>query len=773
MLGRLRAWAGVDEREPVADSMTATKPEPVETTEIPGDESRLTPETHGAALGNGHDPDESDVHVPAPATASSAQVVGVALNAPPIVASAANGASSSDALEAAALPATAPAPRLRDPAARHAQLARFARISQFAAAGIVALLLVAFVGVQIADRGRIRAGVGAFGVDLGGMTREEATAALSEAIAVQSRQTLRLTDGEQVWAISRADLGVRVDIAGAVEDAYAQGRSGWGPSRLSLLWRLRDGATRVGGGRVAIDPAALDAELAAIAAEVQQPKIEAILSIGPDGTLRWVPSQVGRTLDVEASRAAILEALAAGESSGRLVVIEEHPLRTDALYADARRQLENVLDAPIELVAADEVWTLRPDQIAYWLDLVQPQNGQPAQVRINQQWISDIVDEIAAAIDRKPKSARVWWDGSGKLVQTQPGVDGRTLDQAQSEGLILDAFLGRTSTNRVELPVAILNMTRLPDDLSGLGISTMIAEASTPYGGSLAARMHNIELAASKLNGTIIMPGQTFSFNAEIGSTSTDAGFQVAYGIDATGGNVSTVPSVGGGICQVATTVFQPVFWAGYEIVERNTHAYWISRYESRGYVGLDATVDEATGLDFRWTNNTSTAVLMEAVTDGETFTVRLYGALPNWRVEVDPPVITNRRPADGKTHYEPTLDLPEGYTRQVEHAADGFDVSITRRVISGDQVSQAEFIAHYLPARNVVLVGTVDGVLPAEYAALNEGEYTEEPSEYIDAPDTTDEPESTEETAPEAEGESAPADGSGDAPAEESPPSE
>ncbi|RIK40779.1 MAG: hypothetical protein DCC58_13400 [Chloroflexi bacterium] len=636
-----------------------------------------------------------------------------------------------------------------DPDARRAQLALYARISQYTAVALVAALFLLVLGVQVAEGDQIRSGVTAFGVDLSGMTRDEATEAISAAVATQSRQTLKLTDGEGEWLLSRDALGVRVDIAGVVDDAFAQGRSGWGPSRLALLWHLRDGETRVGQQRVAVDPAALNAELATIAADIEQPKIEAVLSVTADAQIHYIPSQVGRTLNIAASETAVLAALASGASSGTLVVDETHPLRPDSLYTAAKSQLENILDAPVEIVAADQVWTLTPAQISYWLVVVQPQNGQPAELRINEQWIWDIVDEIAWAVDRDPKSARVWWAASGALVQTRPGEDGRTVDQAASEALIMDVFLGRNPANRIELPVSIENMTNLPADLNSLGVNSLIAEASTPYGGSLPARMHNIELAASLLNGTFIMPGQTFSFNAEIGSTSTAAGFQVAYGIDSTGGAVTTVPSVGGGICQVATTVFQPVFWAGYEINERNTHSYWISRYETRGMPGLDATVDEASGLDFQWTNNTSTAVLLEAVANGEDFIVRLYGTVPNWEVQVDAPVITNQKPADNRTHYEPTFDLPEGATRQVEHAADGFDVSIIRRVISGDQVSQMEFIAHYLPARNVVLVGTTDGTLPPEYAALNNDEYVEEPSEYVEETDVVGEPEVLDEGEP------------------------
>ena len=93
-----------------------------------------------------------------------------------------------------------------------------------------------------------------------------------------------------------------------------------------------------------------------------------------------------------------------------------------------------------------------------------------------------------------------------------------------------------------------------------------------------------------------------------------------------------TVPSVAGGICQVATTLFQPVFWAGYQLEERYWHLYWIPSYTSRGIVGLDATVDADAGLDFKWINPTEDFVLIQASTDAEHVTFRLYGQKPPWR---------------------------------------------------------------------------------------------------------------------------------------------
>ncbi|HEX5166036.1 MAG TPA: VanW family protein, partial [Thermomicrobiales bacterium] len=389
----------------------------------------------------------------------------------------------------------------------------------------------------------------------------------------------------------------------------------------------------------------------------------------------------------------------------------------DEDYADARERLKNIWDAPVEVVAAGEVWTWTAGDISNWIEIHQAGGpGKAASISINQQWIDDVVNLIATDTNHAPQSARVWWDVSGNLIKTADGNPGKRLQWDESRALIQATFLGENTTNRLDLPVEISNPPALPADLNTLGINSFLGEASTGYGGGLPERMHNIELAASRLNGTIVMPGQTFSFNGEVGPTTLDAGFQIAYGIANEGGQLTTIPSEAGGICQVATTVFQPVFWQGYQIDERSTHSYWIPNYASNGYVGLDATVDEASGLDFKWTNNTATAVLIEAVADGENFTVRLYGTAPPWSVQVDEPKTSNVKEADEEIVYQASDTIPDGETRRIESAHDGFDVTVTRHVTQNGETQTENFSTSYGPSRNVVLVGSSTGELPAEY---------------------------------------------------------
>jgi hypothetical protein len=209
----------------------------------------------------------------------------------------------------------------------------------------------------------------------------------------------------------------------------------------------------------------------------------------------------------------------------------------------------------------------------------------------------------------------------------------------------------------------------------------------------------------------VVPPNGTFSFNEELGSTSLDAGFKIGWGITTgAGGNVRTVPSVAGGICQVATTLFHAVFWSGYQIEERNWHLYWIQSYTSKGVVGLDATVDEEAGLDFQFINPTPHHLLIQSwVDDGLNVNFALYGTKPDWVVKVDPSEKTDVVEAEADSisiEEEPTL--PEGNRLQVERAGDGFVVTNVRHVQQkGEEERTLRLVSRYRPSRNVVLLGT------------------------------------------------------------------
>lgn len=237
-----------------------------------------------------------------------------------------------------------------------------------------------------------------------------------------------------------------------------------------------------------------------------------------------------------------------------------------------------------------------------------------------------------------------------------------------------------------------------------------LGAATTSYAGSIPERAWNVELAARRLHGTTVAPGEVFSFNAAVGPTTLRAGFRIGYGITMRNDRPLTVPSEGGGICQVATTVFQAAYWAGLPFVERHYHLYWISRYGQppSGRTGFDATVDDP-GVDLKFRNTTGDWIRLESWVDGANVGFVIYGVDPGWMVETIGPKVFGVVKASQALVRQEDWTLPPGRELWVEHAEDGFGVSATRLVkLDGAVVDEYAFTNRYLPSRNVILVGAV-----------------------------------------------------------------
>ena len=312
---------------------------------------------------------------------------------------------------------------------------------------------------------------------------------------------------------------------------------------------------------------------------------------------------------------------------------------------------------------------------------------------------------LAETWDQPVQNARFAWNG-GNLTPIRDSHEGRTLDQVGAAAAIGQALLSGQHT--VTLPGSVVQPLVSSANPQALGITDNLDRGGTSFAGSTPEKAYNIRLAAERLNGVVIPPGGTFSFNQEVGPTTIEAGFEWGFGIESGDNGPKTVPSVAGGICQVATTLFQRVFWAGFPLIERHWHLYWIPAYTSHGIVGLDATVDEDSGLDFRWSNPTDGYLLIQTATDDANVYFGLYGKQRGWKVSVDEPRITNRVPPNTDPVAEVEPSLPWGRIQPVEAAREGFDVAITRTVTREDgQPRTLTLESHYEPSRTVTLVGT------------------------------------------------------------------
>ncbi len=591
------------------------------------------------------------------------------------------------------------------------------RIPLLLLTGLALLLIlgVLFIAAhEIQYSARIYPGVSTYGIDLGGLTHAEAISRLDQRFVYDERAVFTFRDGSRFWQMTAGDLGVSFDLQRTADAALLQGRSG------HLLADLLTQAEMWFNGRsisplIVYDQTRAEAFLAGIAAEIDRPMRDAnVLLTGT--TVTTIESQTGRALDIPATLAALREQIMRLQSGAEipLVINETPPGNWSAEEAAGR--LRAALAGPLSLYADAESggeagpWVATPEAIASMLriEYVEAWDGSSTiEVGLDPEQFQSFLSGIAPQLETEPVDARFHFDlESGQLQPIQDSVNGRRLD-IETTLEAIEAVLFEPAEPGVtrEVPLAfryIVPVLNSQATAAELGIVELVGEATTYYMGSSAARQANIVLAAERFNGVVIGPGEEFSFNQWLGDVSPESGFEESFIIY--GGR--TIKGVGGGVCQVSTTIYQAAFYGGFPILERYPHGYRVSYYEYGEGAGMDATVYSPV-VDFRFLNDLPSYLLIETSLDREhaTLTFRLYGTSLGRTVTKIGPRITNIVP-HGDTIYEENADLAPGQTRQIEWAVDGSDVAITRQVWRDGQLEQEDhFSSHYLPWNAVVQV--------------------------------------------------------------------
>ncbi len=583
---------------------------------------------------------------------------------------------------------------------------------------VVAAVATAFI-YQSIFTDRIYLGVSVNGIELGGYTVQEARAIVRNSFNDYQLRPLVLRAGDRNWQATPQQLGMSVNVDSTVAQAYLLGRAGTNRDQLIEPFLLaRDGAA-VTEPVIWVDQGRIRLLLERIAREIEEPPREARLSLKPDQKIAVVADKPGKRLDIDRSAEQVEAALrSASPSPVDLVILDVQPVVSAQILEEARRQATAMLSGPLVLRLGDKSWTWRREKIASILgisDVLDMDGRRTARVSIDDKALTAELELLRGAVQVEPENARFDF-ANGRMVPIYPGRPGTTLDVGAALNLTKEALL-REENREVVLPTRSVQPAIAAEDGPMLGIRELIQEASTVYGGTLPERMHNVELAAARLHGVVVPPGQTFSFNETVGEVSYRNGYKKGYGITQSEGEVITIPSEGGGICQVATTLFQSVFWAGLPVVERNWHLYWIPRYgrAPNGITGLDATVDQVFDknynllyeVDFKFQNNTGNYLLIQTEADKEHIYFRLYGTKPNWSVIVEEPIIQDEVKANPTPVREPDESLEPGEEIVLEAAHDGFRVVLKRVVMRDDQiVNEQTFASTYKPSRNYSIFG-------------------------------------------------------------------
>ena len=549
---------------------------------------------------------------------------------------------------------------------------------------------------------RVVPGVYVWDVDVGGLTRDEATARLAQ-FRYPTDRWVMLRYGDQTWPVDPSEMGAYLDVPATVDAALAVGHAG------GLAARLGDQLGTLLSGRLVLPVFSFNAGsgmmvVSRVARDVDMPLRNASLKLGADLRVEVIAGQAGREVDVEATRQALAErvsAMTGGEVP--LVVKESQPLLMDVSAAQA--QVERILSGPVTLTGPDGgSWTIEPRTLAEWL-VLRPVAGADGQfglaVSLDPGQAGRLAQEIAAQVDRPAQSAKFRFDdASGSLATVVDSVIGRTVDVTATVAVIDRAATGDART--AELPVLTIRPQVATEDAPNLGIVGLIGEGVTSYAGSSAARVQNIAVGAAQFDGLLIAPDETFSFNDYLGEVTKEKGYEEGIII---WGN-TTKADVGGGLCQVSSTAFRAAFWAGLPVVERTAHSFRVSYYEPPK--GLDATI-YSPYVDLKWTNDTGHYILIQTQVDRDAnkLIFRYYGTNAGRTVEMEGPIEANPVP-HGPAVYRDDPTLPKGQKKQIEWAKDGLDVTVYRIIKrDGVEVRRDTFFSRYLPWQAVYLVGT------------------------------------------------------------------
>jgi len=524
---------------------------------------------------------------------------------------------------------------------------------------------------------------------------------LADKISQRSNQTLEFNFNQKIYSVDLATASARLDYA-SLESEFQKTH----PS--SLYQRLTQNIPHLFTPKL-INPKiniTIDSQLNAISTLVFRPSQKARLIFDETDLTGTSSAKIqikegvnGLELDKDSLTAEVKNYLLSGQYAPNLPVKIIHPQSSPVYLQKLKAILEQSLTEPVKLEFEQKEWVIDTKQLLTILDLESGQN-----LILDKDKSLNFLTKIAQEIDQEVQEGHFEFSPQTRRVSVfKPSIEGRKLDVEKTFALILETLQNLAENPKIiSLPVDTIEPKIKTSDVNNLGIKELLGQGVSRFAGSIQNRIYNIQLAASRINGVLIAPGETFSFNAEVGDISAASGYKQAYVIK----SGRTVLDDGGGVCQVSTTVFRAVLNAGLPVVQRVAHAYRVGYYEQGFPPGLDATIF-APSVDFQFKNDTQNHILIQAYTSGTTLYVDLYGTPDGRFVSLTKSSVTNLTPPPPELRQDdPTL--PKGEVKQVDWPAWGATVQFSRTVKRGTEtLIQETFKSNYKAWQAVYLVGT------------------------------------------------------------------
>ncbi len=582
------------------------------------------------------------------------------------------------------------------------------------------LVMAVLLGYELVYTNRIFGNVRVGDVSVGGMNVNQASARIGAGITYVTSGSITFTYAEQSWQATPAQLGLYMDPLTSAQSAFSLGRTG------SLTLRLAEQVGLARYGRQVAPVFILDERvtmqyLTGIAAQVDVQPVEASVNLS-GVTVNVTNGQTGRRLDMDATLTALQLQLQQMQSGSLALNVQDvYPQVLDA--SSAAEQARQLLSMPLTMTVPEgsgpqQTIEIQPQDLAGMLifERMQTEGGLELQASIDENPMRALLAEAQAGLHVDPQNTRFVFNDETRLLDViQPAVIGRELNIDGS----ITAIKAGISAGQHTIALAFdLTQPAVTNDMTGaqLGITELLVAEQTYFRGSSTARLQNIRTAAARFHGLLIAPGETFSMAQALGDISLDNGYAEALIIV----DNRTVQGVGGGVCQVSTTLFRTAFMAGLPIIERHAHAYRVKYYEqtsgghSNSLAGLDATVYFPL-VDLKFVNDTPYWILMETyIYSGSSMLEwKFYSTSDGRTVDWDTtgPVNVVAPPKDV---YKQNDELKKDEIEQVDWAVEGADVTVYRTVMrNGSFYIQDSFFTHYEPWPNIFEYGPGTEVPP------------------------------------------------------------
>lgn len=571
------------------------------------------------------------------------------------------------------------------------------------AAGALTLAAVAAAGTGLVRAasysGKALPGTRIVGSDVAGRTGADLERRVLAVTASRLARPVTVIAGTGRLTVTPSAV-LELDVVRTAAAARHAGRGSLWTQAAALLLPLPP--TREVQPLLRVKPDGLAALAQRLGAFATPPREAAVLLAGT--TPRAVPGRAGTVPDSTQLVARLKEAVLTGSSPVTVAMRPAVPAIGMQQAMAAVAEVERLLAAPVQLrvggIAAGE---LAPSELAKALRI------EPAGTRF-----ATRLDAAALWLSLRERIARFRSKGSdarfairGDAVRVVPAVDGLDVAQGTAARAVLAAM-------QAPARVAALQVVPVPASLSTaaalqLGITRKIASYTTQMGNSSANRIQNVHLMADFIDGTLVRPGETFSFNEVVGPRTEERGFLVGQALF---GSVA-VASIGGGVCQTATTLFNDAFNLGLPILSRLNHSSYIEHYP----VGRDATVSWG-GPDLVFRNDLASGLLIRASYTQQTLTFTVYGAPTGRRVVATTGPRSNVVPP--ALHYALDLNAAPGSVKlSPGSGAPGFDVTVSRKVFEHGKLLRADsFRSHYLDVGPTKIFGPGQ-VVPRPYIVI------------------------------------------------------